>query len=59
VDGGVMMTDILHYRIPMGPVGKLIGKLFIDKKVNGIFEYRTKVLEQLFPKSHKTVMSAA
>lgn len=59
VDGGVMMTDILHYRIPMGPVGKLMGKLFIDNKVNGIFEYRTKVLEQLFPKGHKTVMSAA
>jgi ligand-binding SRPBCC domain-containing protein len=54
-----MMTDILHYRIPMGPVGKLMGKLFIDNKVNGIFEYRTKVLEQLFPKGHKTVRSAA
>lgn len=50
VNGGVVMTDILHYRIPMGPVGKLMGKLFIDKKVNGIFDYRTEVLEQLFPK---------
>jgi len=58
-DGGVMMTDILHYRIPLGPVGKLMGKLFIDNKVNGIFEYRTKVLEQLFPKGHRTVLSAA
>lgn len=53
VEGGVMMTDILHYRIPLGPVGKLMGRLFIDRKVNGIFEYRTKVLEGLFPSSAK------
>ncbi len=51
VDGGVMMTDILHYRIPLGPVGKLLGILFIDKKVNGIFEHRTKVLDGLFKTS--------
>jgi ligand-binding SRPBCC domain-containing protein len=51
VDGGVMMTDILHYRVPLGPVGKLLGILFIHKKVEGIFEYRTKVLEQMFPVS--------
>lgn len=49
VEGGVMMTDILHYRVPLGPVGKLLDALFIHQKVNGIFEYRTKVLEQLFP----------
>jgi len=54
VDGGVMMTDILHYRIPLGPVGKLLGALFIHKKVSGIFEYRTKVLEQLFPSPVRT-----
>jgi ligand-binding SRPBCC domain-containing protein len=51
VEGGVMMTDILHYRIPLGPVGKLLGSLFIDNKVNGIFEYRIKVLDGLFKTS--------
>jgi ligand-binding SRPBCC domain-containing protein len=51
VDGGVMMTDILHYRVPFGPVGKLLGRLFIDKKVNDIFEFRTNTLEKLFPRT--------
>lgn len=49
-EGGIMMTDILHYRVPFGPVGKLLGWLFIDKKVNDIFEFRTKTLEKLFPR---------
>ncbi|MCF8256558.1 MAG: SRPBCC family protein [Flavobacteriales bacterium] len=59
VTGGVVMTDILHYRIPLGPVGKLLGILFINKKVNSIFDYRIKVLDEIFPKENKTVMNAA
>ena len=47
---GVRMIDILHYRVPLGPVGKLINALFISKKVDSIFEYRTKVLNKMFPK---------
>lgn len=58
VKGGVMMTDILHYRIPLGLVGKLLGAMFIDSKVNGIFEHRTKVLEQMFPSQVRTKVSA-
>jgi ligand-binding SRPBCC domain-containing protein len=49
-DFGVKMTDILHYKVPFGPVGKLINALFISKKVDSIFEYRTKVLNKMFPK---------
>ena len=47
---GVRMIDILHYRVPLGPVGKLINALVISKKVDSIFEYRTKVLNKMFPK---------
>lgn len=49
VDGGVMMTDILHYRLPFGPVGKLVHALFVGAMVDGIFEFRTKVLKDIFP----------
>lgn len=49
VEGGVMMTDILHYRMPLGLVGKLVGALYVDAKVNGIFDFRTKVLNDIFP----------
>lgn len=48
VDGGVRMTDILHYRVPLGIVGKFINWLFIGKKVKGIFDYRFQVLENKF-----------
>ena len=50
VEGGVKMTDILHYRVPLGIVGKLINALFIQRKVRGIFEYRFEVLENKFVK---------
>ena len=48
VDGGVLMTDILHYRVPLGIVGKLVNVLFIANKVKGIFDYRFSLLENKF-----------
>jgi ligand-binding SRPBCC domain-containing protein len=48
VKGGVEMTDIVDYRIPGGPFGVLLEKLFIGNKVRSIFEYRTKRLVELF-----------
>ncbi len=50
VDGGVLMTDILHYDIGKWIAGWIASKLFVDKKVNAIFEYRTKMLETYFKK---------
>ena len=48
VPGGVEMTDILDYRIPLGPVGILLQKIMIGKKVEQIFEYRRQRLTELF-----------
>ena len=53
--GGVLMTDILHYRVPLGVVGKLVNALFIQRKVKGIFEYRFKLLENKFGNTALTV----
>ena len=50
VDGGVVMTDILHYDIGKSVFGWLAGKLFVEKKVKRIFEYRYKILESYFQK---------
>ncbi len=50
VEGGVMMTDILHYHVGLGPLGWLASLLFVDSKVKGIFDYRFKKLEGMFPK---------
>ena len=48
VEGGVEMTDILHYQLPLGIIGKLMNSIFIGKKVKSIFSYREKVLEEMF-----------
>jgi|GEM_PF-96527 len=45
---GVLMTDILHYALPMGMLGQLFAGNFVRKKVEGIFEYREKVITDLF-----------
>ncbi len=50
-EDGVLMTDILNYKPPFGIVGKLMNHLVIDKKVNAIFEYRTKTLQNKFGES--------
>jgi len=47
-DGGVMMTDILYYDIGKSIFGWLAGELFVHKKVNAIFEFRKRKLEELF-----------
>jgi len=48
IDGGIEMTDIVDYKIPMGIIGKFMNRLFIRKKINAIFEYRRKKLIELF-----------
>jgi ligand-binding SRPBCC domain-containing protein len=48
VPGGVEMTDIVDYRLPLGPIGVLMNSLFIGKKLKGVFEYRRQQLIALF-----------
>jgi len=50
IKGGVEMIDIVNYAAPFGFIGVLAEKLFINKKVRGIFEYREKKLFELFGK---------
>lgn len=48
VPGGVEMTDILHYKVPFGFLGKIVNSLFVKKKIKEIFDYRYHKLEELF-----------
>lgn len=48
VQGGVMMTDLLHYDIGKSVIGWLAGKLFVHNKVKAIFDYRHKTLDKMF-----------
>lgn len=45
---GVLMKDIIQYDIGKSIFGWIAGKLFVVKKVRGIFEFRKEVLESLF-----------
>jgi len=48
VPGGIEMTDIVHYKLPLGFIGRMANRLFIQHKVKEIFDYRYKKLEELF-----------
>lgn len=48
VSNGVEMTDILHYQLPFGFIGKIVDQLFVKNKVSHIFNYRYAKLEELF-----------
>lgn len=49
-EGGVLMTDILHYDIGKSIFGWIAGKLFVHKKVNEIFDFRQSALSSYFRK---------
>lgn len=48
VEGGVEMTDIVHYKVPFGIIGRIVNALFIKSKLQEIFNYRYKTLDKLF-----------
>ena len=48
IDNGVLMKDIVSYQPPLGILGNIANSLFIKKKLNEIFNYRTKALEKFF-----------
>lgn len=50
VEGGTLMTDILHYDIGKSIFGWIAGKIFVDKQVEKIFLFRYATLEKYFNK---------
>jgi len=50
VEGGVEMTDIVSYEIPFGVLGKLAHPLIVKKKLEEIFDYRFKKVDEIFGK---------
>lgn len=49
VGDGVLMEDILHYKVPFGFLGNWVSALFVKNEVDKIFEYRRKILSERFP----------
>ncbi|MEN9303748.1 MAG: hypothetical protein RL264_2177 [Bacteroidota bacterium] len=49
VEGGILMTDIVSYILPFGVLGKLAHPLLVKNKLEEIFAFRFKKVEELFP----------
>ena len=47
VDGGVEMTDVVHYALPLDPFSRIMLP-FVRKKLNHIFQYRQEAIEKIF-----------
>jgi ligand-binding SRPBCC domain-containing protein len=50
IPGGVEMTDIVHYKNPLGLIGRLANTLFVKKQLNTIFNFRIQKVNDLFGK---------
>ena len=48
IPGGVEMTDLVHYKLPLGWLGQLAHWLFVRRQLAGIFDFRWAVLEKRF-----------
>jgi len=48
VEGGVQMTDIVHYKLPFWFLGDIANALFVKTQLKNIFDYRYKKVEELF-----------
>lgn len=49
VNGGIEMTDIVHYQMPWGWLGELVHSVFIRRRLNAIFDFRRAYIEGLWP----------
>lgn len=57
---GTLLQDHVEYELPLGPLGDLANRLFIQRQMESIFEYRQKLTAELLPRmaapapSHKS-----
>ena len=44
---GTTMTDVVRYRLPLGPLGALAHGLFVHRTLAHIFDYRARTIDEL------------
>lgn len=45
---GVLMTDIVHYQLPLWVLGNIAHTLFVKKQLNTIFDFRKEAVNKRF-----------
>lgn len=51
IEGGVEMTDIVHYKLPLFFLGDIAHAIFVKAQLKKIFDYRFEAVEKLFGKA--------
>ena len=51
--GGVFMKDHVHYKMPLGLLGKIAHPIIVKPRLNEIFNYRFDVAENVFSSDSK------
>ncbi|MEO8253906.1 MAG: SRPBCC family protein, partial [Flavobacterium sp.] len=47
-ENGVKMTDLVHYALPLGFIGRIMNTLIVKNKLKEIFEYREQKVNEIF-----------
>jgi ligand-binding SRPBCC domain-containing protein len=50
IEGGVEMTDIVHYKLPLWILGDIAQVIMVKSQLNGIFSHRYIAVEERFGK---------
>lgn len=45
----VVMTDIVHYAVPLGIIGRIAKAIIVEPKLKKIFDFRSKKVLEIFP----------
>lgn len=48
IGNGVLMTDLVQYRMPLEPLGALVHGLFVKRRLKTIFDYRRAYIKMRF-----------
>ena len=48
VEGGVEMEDIVHYALPLGTIGRVVGGPLVRRRLEQIFSFRRRFLAREF-----------
>ena len=48
IQGGVLMSDEVHYHVGKGPIGALAEALYVNRQVRKIFRFREKAVRDRF-----------
>lgn len=47
-EGKVLMTDIVHYQLPLGFMGNIAHTIFVKRQLQNIFDFRHQKIEAFF-----------